>query len=58
VILLGEHAVVHGLTSPLRIGDLVRVIPNHVCTVVNLASELLTADGDKLTGRWQVTARH
>jgi hypothetical protein len=25
--------------------------------VVNLASELLTANGDKLTGRWQVTAR-
>jgi D-serine deaminase-like pyridoxal phosphate-dependent protein len=58
VMLSEEHAVVHGLTAPLRVGDLVRVIPNHVCTVVNLASELLTADGDKLTGRWQVTARH
>jgi D-serine deaminase-like pyridoxal phosphate-dependent protein len=52
-----EHAVVHGLTAPLRVGDLVRVIPNHVCPVVNLASELLTADGDELTGRWRVTAR-
>lgn len=52
-----EHAVVHGLTTPLRVGDLVRVIPNHVCSVVNLASEMLTADGDQLTGRWQVTAR-
>jgi D-serine deaminase-like pyridoxal phosphate-dependent protein len=58
VMLSEEHAVVHGLSAPLRIGDLVRVIPNHVCTVVNLASELLTADGDKLTGRWRVTARH
>ena len=58
VTLSEEHAVVHGLTAPLRVGDLVRVIPNHVCTVVNLASEVLTADGDKLTGRWQVTARH
>ena len=53
-----EHAVVRGLSAPLRIGDLVRVIPNHVCPVVNLASELLTADGDELTGRWPVTARH
>ena len=53
-----EHAVVRGLSAPLRIGDLVRVIPNHVCPVVNLASELLTADGDELTGRWLVTARH
>ena len=52
-----EHAVVHGLTTPLRVGDLVRVIPNHVCPVVNLASELHTADGDQLTGRWQVVAR-
>jgi D-serine deaminase-like pyridoxal phosphate-dependent protein len=58
VMLSEEHAVVHGLSAPLRIGDLVRVIPNHVCTVVNLASELLTADGDKLTGQWRVTARH
>ena len=52
-----EHAVVRGLTTPLRVGDLVRVIPNHVCSVVNLAGELLTADGDELTGRWPVTAR-
>ena len=52
-----EHAVVRGLTSPLRIGDLVRVVPNHVCPVVNLAGALLTADGDQLTGRWPVTAR-
>ena len=58
VMLSEEHAVVHGLTAPLRVGDLVRVVPNHVCTVVNLASGLLTADGDELTGRWRVRARH
>ena len=58
VMLSEEHAVVHGVTSPLRVGDLVRVIPNHVCPVVNLTSELLTADGGTLTGRWQVRARH
>jgi D-serine deaminase-like pyridoxal phosphate-dependent protein len=57
VMLSEEHAVVRGLTTPLRIGDLVRVVPNHVCPVVNLAGELLTADGDQLTGRWPVTAR-
>ncbi len=56
-LLSEEHAVVRGLTTPLRIGDLVRVVPNHVCPVVNLAGELLTADGDELTGRWPVTAR-
>ncbi|HEY1819552.1 MAG TPA: alanine racemase [Trebonia sp.] len=57
VTLSEEHAVVRGLTAPLRVGDLVRVVPNHVCPVVNLTGELLTADGDKLTGRWPVTAR-
>jgi D-serine deaminase-like pyridoxal phosphate-dependent protein len=57
VMLSEEHAVVHGLAKPLRVGDLVRVIPNHVCPVVNLTSELLTADGGALTGRWQVRAR-
>ncbi len=56
-LLSEEHAVVRGLTTPLRVGDLVRVVPNHVCPVVNLAGELLTADGDELTGRWAVTAR-
>ena len=58
VMLSEEHAVVHGTAKPLRVGDLVRVIPNHVCPVVNLTSELLTADGGALTGRWQVRARH
>ena len=58
VSLSEEHAVVRGLTTPLRVGDPVTVIPNHVCPVANLASELLTADGDTLTGRWPVTARH
>lgn len=57
VALSEEHAVVRGDTGSLRVGDLVRVIPNHVCPVVNLASELLTVDGGTLTGRWPVTGR-
>jgi len=57
VALSEEHAVVRDLATPLRIGDLVRVVPNHVCPVVNLTSELLTTEGDDLTGRWPVTAR-
>ena len=59
IVTLSEgHAVVRGLTTPLRVGDPVSVIPNHVCPVANLASELLVADGDTITGRWPVTARH
>jgi D-serine deaminase-like pyridoxal phosphate-dependent protein len=53
-----EHAVVRGLTTPLRVGDLVRVIPNHVCTVVNLTSELIVVSEDgAVTDRWPVSAR-
>ena len=53
-----EHAVVTGLETPLRIGDLVRVVPNHVCTVVNLTSELLVVSDGAVTDRWPVRARH
>ena len=53
-----EHAVVRDLVTPLRVGDLVRVVPNHVCTVVNLTSELVVVSGDgAVTGRWPVSAR-
>jgi len=53
-----EHAVVTGLETPLRVGDLVRVVPNHVCTVVNLTSELLVVSDGAVTDRWPVRARH
>ena len=52
-----EHAVVRGLTTALCVGDLVRVIPNHVCTVVNLTSELVIVSDGKVTDRWPVSAR-
>ena len=39
------------------VGDRVVVIPNHVCTTVNLVDELhVVADG-QVTGRWPVDAR-
>jgi D-serine deaminase-like pyridoxal phosphate-dependent protein len=53
-----EHAVVRDLTTQLQVGDLVRVIPNHVCTVVNLTSELVIVSEDgAVTDRWPVSAR-
>ena len=52
-----EHAIVRDLTTPLRVGDLVQVVPNHVCTVVNLTSELVVADDGTITDRWPVSAR-
>ena len=52
-----EHAVVRDLTTALCVGDLVRVIPNHVCTVVNLTSELIVVSDGKVADRWPVSAR-
>ncbi len=41
-----------------RIGDRVRIVPNHVCVSVNLHSRLWLVRGDELVGSYQVTARN
>jgi D-serine deaminase-like pyridoxal phosphate-dependent protein len=56
-ILSEEHAVVRGLSTRLSVGDLVRVVPNHVCSVVNLTSELVVVADGRVTERWPVGAR-
>lgn len=52
-----EHAVVTGLTRPLHVGDLVAVVPNHVCTTVNLSGELLVVDDGAVVDAWPVSSR-
>jgi D-serine deaminase-like pyridoxal phosphate-dependent protein len=52
-----EHAVVLGVETDLAVGDLVRVIPNHVCSVTNLTSELVVVSDGTVTDRWPVSAR-
>jgi len=53
-----EHATARvPPTCPLRVGDRVRIIPNHACVVTNLADELWLADGDAVVERWPVAAR-
>jgi D-serine deaminase-like pyridoxal phosphate-dependent protein len=52
-----EHAVVTGLETGLKVGDLVRVVPNHVCTVVNLTGELVVVSDGAVVDRWPVSAR-
>ncbi len=39
------------------VGDLVRIIPNHVCPVSNLFDEVLFVRGDKVLGASRVSAR-
>jgi D-serine deaminase-like pyridoxal phosphate-dependent protein len=39
------------------LGATVRVMPNHVCTAVNLADELVVVSGGSVVDRWPVMAR-
>jgi len=39
------------------VGDILRIIPAHVCTVVNLRSEIHVAQGDDIVDTWTVDAR-
>jgi D-serine deaminase-like pyridoxal phosphate-dependent protein len=43
--------------DPVRIGDKVEIIPNHICPVFNLFSEMVLARADEVVGRWKVSAR-
>lgn len=65
--LLPDHELVriseeHGVLSlpsrsSLRVGDRVTIVPNHICPVINLADEVLVADGGRIVDRWPVAAR-
>ena len=39
------------------LGAVIAVIPNHVCTAVNLVPELLVVDTGRIVDRWSVAAR-
>lgn len=39
------------------IGDVVRVVPNHVCVVVNMVDRLVAVRGDRIVGELPVAAR-
>jgi D-serine deaminase-like pyridoxal phosphate-dependent protein len=52
----GVAALPPGAPRP-RIGDVVPVVPNHVCPVVNLATELVVVRGGVEVDRWPVAAR-
>ncbi len=41
----------------LRVGDVVTVIPNHVCTCVNMHDEMFLVRGQEVTGSWRIAAR-
>ncbi|MFY1669636.1 alanine racemase [Plantactinospora sp. WMMB334] len=54
-----EHGFLTGPgTTGLRVGDLVRIVPNHVCGTVNMWSGMYLVDGETAVRRWAVVARH
>lgn len=52
-----EHGVVRvAPDDAIQVGDLIEIIPNHACPVVNLAEELVVVDESGVIGKWQVAA--
>jgi len=47
-----EHGVIQGNRLP-EIGDIIDIIPNHACPVINLTSTVMLSDGQV----WEVAAR-
>jgi D-serine deaminase-like pyridoxal phosphate-dependent protein len=53
-----EHGVVRiPEASGIAVGDVLEIIPNHSCPVVNLTDELCVVNSDGSTESWQVVAR-
>ena len=40
-----------------RVGDVVTIIPNHVCTCVNMHDEVFLVKNEEVVGSWRVAAR-
>jgi D-serine deaminase-like pyridoxal phosphate-dependent protein len=43
--------------TPPAVGEVVRVVPNHVCVVVNMVDEVVMVRGDEIVGTLPVAAR-
>lgn len=54
-----EHGFLDLSRSNTRpaIGDVVRIVPNHVCVVVNMVDEIVMVRGDEIVGTLPVAAR-
>lgn len=54
-----EHGFVDasGCDSGLDVGDTVTIVPNHVCTTVNMHDEVAVHRGGTVAGVWPVSAR-
>ena len=47
----------HDEQSTAKLGDVVRIVPNHVCVVVNMMDEVVMVRGEEIVGVLPVAAR-
>jgi D-serine deaminase-like pyridoxal phosphate-dependent protein len=56
-----EHGIINlgeGVVDPgLRVGDRVRIVPNHACGVSNMHDQVVAVDGERVVETWPVIAR-
>lgn len=52
-----EHGFLQGADDP-RVGDIVRIRPNHACGAVNMHHRIVVVEDGVVTGLWPVLARH
>lgn len=54
-----EHGFLTGPgTDGLRVGNLLRIVPNHACGTVNMWSSMYVVEENIAVARWETTARH
>jgi D-serine deaminase-like pyridoxal phosphate-dependent protein len=56
VVTLTREDLDRGATAPV-VGQRMAVLPNHLCTAVNLADELIVVEDESEVDRWPVAAR-
>ena len=53
-----EHGYVEtGGRGHFSVGQVLSVIPNHVCTCINMHDEVFVSRGGEITGTWKIAAR-
>jgi D-serine deaminase-like pyridoxal phosphate-dependent protein len=51
------HVEISGSAHHFRVGEVLTVIPNHVCTCVNMHDEVFLVRKGEVVGSWRVAAR-
>ena len=52
-----EHGIIEKPARRFKVGDRIRIIPNHICTVMNLFDYAYLVDGPKVVKRLKIAAR-